>query len=295
MKMTQPTANAISLDNLSAEDKASLIRELEISRQIRTRNTYIPTLPKFSGEENSQDDFKHWNYTLKSLIEEGVYTDETLKIAVRKSLTGEAAKHLRNQGSATVSDIQASLELHYDDVKDDTVTWEDFYNARQRKKENVSSWKIRLEDILNEVMPTTDKANSANREKKLKTQWWTKLHSTTLKASSRHKYDDPKVDLKTLFLYVKALEREQDLDAPRATLHAVSEESCDAAAADKFEEYMKKTDARLDKIMKALVYGAHTRMHNRTQTNERHQMLQLWKERPFITRLSRQRKRYEMF
>ena len=40
-----------------------------------------------------------------------------LKSTIRKSLVGEAARHIRSQGDVTVSEIMATLELHYGEVE----------------------------------------------------------------------------------------------------------------------------------------------------------------------------------
>ena len=79
------------------------------------------------------------------MVEEQGYSEATLKTAIRKSLVGEAAQHLRNHGAADVADITQALELHYGEVMYQTTTWQDFYSVKQRRLESATSWRIRLE------------------------------------------------------------------------------------------------------------------------------------------------------
>ena len=103
-------------------------------------------------------------------------------------MVGEAARHIRSQRDVTVSEIMATLELHYGEVECTSTTWKDVYGAKQKRDENVTSWRIRLEQILSKVM----KSGQHGSEDELKRQWWTELYSKSLKIGSRHKADDPK-------------------------------------------------------------------------------------------------------
>ena len=107
-----------NFDALTPEDKANIKKELETARQLRGRFHTTPTLPKFSGTDvgRGEIDFETWKYMLTSLVEEQGYSEETLKTAIRKSLIGEAAQHLRNSGAADVAGISRTLELHYGEV-----------------------------------------------------------------------------------------------------------------------------------------------------------------------------------
>ena len=248
-----------NFDALTPEDKANIKKELETARQLRGRFHTTPTLPKFSGTDavRGEVDFETWKYMLTSLVEEQGYSEATLKTAIRKSLVGEAAQHLRNHGAADVAGITRALELHYGEVMCETTTWQDFYSAKQRRLESATSWWIRLEEILCRIEGQED----GSRSSKLRTQWWTQLYSKALKTATRHKYDDTDVELDDLFIYVKKIEQEEHKDGRYtvATLYGHGEGTgagagVDAGAVDseKLEDFMKRMDKRMEAMMSAI-------------------------------------------
>ena len=92
--------------------------------------------------------------------------------------------------------------MHYGEVESTSTTWKDLYGAKQNRDENVTSWKIHLEQILSKVM----KSGQHGRKGELKRQGLTEMYSKSLKIGSRHKTDDPKVTFTYLFKYVKKLD-----------------------------------------------------------------------------------------
>ena len=70
--------------------------------------------------------FETWKYVAETYIDDN-YSEVLLKSTIRKSLVGEAARHIRSQGDVTVSEIMATLELHYGEVECTSTTWKDFY------------------------------------------------------------------------------------------------------------------------------------------------------------------------
>ena len=186
---------------LAPEDKAIIKKKLETARQTQRRFQTTPTLPKFSGTDAGREevDFETWKYMLTSLVEEQGYSEAALETAIRKSLIGEAAQHLRNSGAADVANITRILELDYGGVLCEITTWQDFYSAKQRLLESATSWRIRLEEIICRIEGQED----GGRNSKLRTQWWTQLYSKTLKTATRHKYDDVDVELNDLVFLCK--------------------------------------------------------------------------------------------
>ena len=250
-----------NFDALTPEDKANIKKELETARQLRGRFHTTPTLPKFSGTDvgRGEVDFETWKYMLTSLVEEQGYSEATLKTAIRKSLIGEAAQHLRNSGAADVAGITRTLELHYGEVLCETTTWQDFYSAKQRRLESATSWRIRLEEVLGRIEGQED----GSRNSKLRTQWWTQLYSKTLKTATRHKYDDADVGMDDLFVYVKKIEQEEQKDG-RNTMAPLHGEESGRSEDDKFGEYMAKTDKKLEAMMTAIEKLGTTGSHGST-------------------------------
>ena len=172
-------------------------------------------------------------------------------------MIGEAAQHLRNSGAADVAGITRTLELHYGEVLCETTTWQDFYSAKQRRLESPTSWRIRLEEVLGRIEGQED----GSRNSKLRTQWWTQLYSKTLKTATRHKYDDADVELDDLFVYVKKIEQEEHMDGRHTMAPLYGDEDGTSAGAgfgagtaesEKLEDFMKRTDKRIEAMMSAI-------------------------------------------
>ena len=132
-------------------------------------------LPKFSGDggyTKGEVDFETWKYMAETYIDDN-YSEGLLKATIIKYLVAEAARHLRSQRDVTVAEIMANLESHYGEVECTSTTWKEVYGATKKRDENVTSWRIRLEQILSKVM----KSGQHGREDEMKRQWWTELYS----------------------------------------------------------------------------------------------------------------------
>ena len=118
----------IQLENLTTDEKTRLLMEVEIGRQMRARQQVNLVLPKFSGDggyTKGEVDFETWKYMAETYIDDDY--SGLLKSTIRKSLVGEAARHIRSQGDVTVSEIMATLVLHYGEVECTSTTWKDLY------------------------------------------------------------------------------------------------------------------------------------------------------------------------
>lgn len=170
-----------------------------------------PRISTFSGDPTSKNDaqFDLWKYEVECLLKEGVYSEKTVKEAIRKSLRGNAARIVMRKGTdATCEDILLGLETVYGLVETGENLLAEFYATRQSKDEDVASWSCRLEDLLERA---AERGHIAERDKAsmLRTKFWTGLRQN-LKDGSRHKYD---MDLsyEELRVAVRRLEREYDI------------------------------------------------------------------------------------
>ena len=81
------------IENLTTDEKARLLMEIEIGRQMRARQQVNLVLPKFSGDggyTKGEVDFETWKYMAETYIDDN-YSEGLIKSTIRKSLVGEAA------------------------------------------------------------------------------------------------------------------------------------------------------------------------------------------------------------
>ena len=78
--------------------------------------------------------------------------------------------------------------------------------AQQLPTEPVATWGCRIEDLMMKVREKDVLALSVTREM-LKTQFWTGLHNSVIKAATRHKYDS-NIPFEKLLVCVRTVEHE---------------------------------------------------------------------------------------
>ncbi len=124
-------------------------------------------------------------------MQDKVYPTNILLQAVRKSLRGEAGQiSMRLGPKATLRTILDKLEGVYGMVEPGENILSEFYAARQRKDETVSSWGCRLESLLDKAQRQGLVAKK-DLDRMLRNQFWTCLREE-LKMNTRHKYDSIK-------------------------------------------------------------------------------------------------------
>ena len=113
---------------------------------------------------------------------------DSIDYAVRRSLEGEAgrvAMHL--EPKASIPEILYKLDSIYGDVEKKVDLLGDFFNARQREDENVTSWSCRLEDMIGKAV-TRGLIDKEGVNEMLQSVLFRELR-TSLKALSGHKFD----------------------------------------------------------------------------------------------------------
>lgn len=145
----------------------------------------------FSGDETTKGDCKYdlWRYEVESLIKEGTHSEETLRHLIRRSLKGEAAHVLkRMRANPSVAKILEKFDTVYGVVETGEETLSEFYSAKQKDGEDVSTWGCRLEELLDRAKNAGVIHPSHSIDEMLRKRFWAGLQPR-LKEASRHKCD----------------------------------------------------------------------------------------------------------
>ena len=144
----------------------------------------------FSGDEAAKGDCRYdlWKYEVDCLVKEGIHSEETIRHVIRRSLKGEAAHVLKRLGPrATVKQILKKFDGVYGIVEAGEETLAEFYSARQKEDEDVSTWGCRLEELLDRAI-SAGVIGGKDTDEMLCKRFWTGLRPK-LKEASRHKFD----------------------------------------------------------------------------------------------------------
>ena len=192
------------ITQLGAADQARLCAEVQLGRDMRMQSRGKPVLASFNGNEsNNSSTYQLWLHSIKGLMADGGYHESIIREAVRRSLAGQAAQVLINLDyDVCLDDILDALDLVYGDVSDRTATWQEFYNARQGRNEQLVEWFNRLQSILRKASMNETKSK-VEKDEMLKTHLWMYLSDSRLRDASRHIYDDKDIPVNTLFSYLR--------------------------------------------------------------------------------------------
>ena len=170
-----------------------------LERMPATPRYRAPYLPSFSGDSKSGE-YRNWKRAVLSAMDN--FDEYTVIQAIRKSISSQPARIISNLDyDCSVDDIINALNNAYDDIHDDTLSWQVFYNATQNHKEDVIEWHTRLCSLWSNI-PN----NPINKEEKIKIRLWQGLRSDSLREPSRHKYDMDYVTVASLLKYLRQLE-----------------------------------------------------------------------------------------
>lgn len=150
-----------------------------------------PKISCFSGgssKNKNETTYDLWKYEVTSLMNNGTYEQESINYAVRRSLKGEAGRVAMHLGpQASLPEILHKLDSIYGAVESKEELLAEFYRAKQKEEECVTTWSCRLEDIIGKAV---DKGlvHHMERDGMLRSMLWTGLRPT-LKDISGHKFD----------------------------------------------------------------------------------------------------------
>ncbi|XP_021370382.1 uncharacterized protein LOC110461286 [Mizuhopecten yessoensis] len=203
---------------LKSEELRSWIKSKEGAKDVKQEDDATFALPTptitvnqpvrisiFSGEEKDTP-YGLWKYEVESLL---VSKDEDVVArALRRSVKGKAGTVVMHLGpTAPVKKILTKMDSIFGTVEKDEALLARLYSARQQDNEDASSWRCRLEDILNKAVSRREVTYTDTGDM-LRTMFWTGLRRD-LKDITGHKYDAID-DFDDLMIAVRQVE--QDLN-----------------------------------------------------------------------------------
>ena len=116
---------------------------------VYTTSSQPPKLRSFSGGDNKgETPYDIWRYEVRMIQKDLSYSTTQKDLAIRRSLTGSAARMVMYQDHKTIDDLLATLDSVYGNVDNKEQILAEFYSARQKDDEDVTTWSNRLQEIL---------------------------------------------------------------------------------------------------------------------------------------------------
>lgn len=166
-----------------------------------------PRVNNFSGAgHKGETSYDLWRYEVRCLLKDPTYTKVMKDNAIRRSLRGEAGRVAMHLGiDASMEQILDKLDSIFGTVDNTEELMAEFYGARQKEDEDITSWSCRLEDIIGKgIEKGLVKQTEVN--KMLHSMLWTGLRQE-LKDISGYKYETIK-DFDTLRVALRQIEKE---------------------------------------------------------------------------------------
>lgn len=211
-----------------------------------------PRLSIFYGDKSNKGEatYQQWRYEVKCLVNEHRYSDSVILESIRRSLKGEAKDIVMRLGySPSIAQILEKFESVYGSVEVESTILAQFYSARQRDDEDVSSWSLRLEHILSEAVEL-GQVQSSDTNDMLRSTFFMGLRPH-LRDVCGHKYDAIR-EFDKLRVEVRRLEQQQRSSLP--SQNPSKQTHCKSAtdvASDKFakiEGLLSKLQSDVDQL-----------------------------------------------
>lgn len=152
------------------------------------RSSMYPKFTQFSGEDpkpKGEATFEEWKYEVCCALKDEVYKEYTVAQAIRKSLKSQAKRVLLPMGTtATVQEILERLEGVFGNVATGESVLQEFYTAAQKADESVTTWGLRLEEILQKAV-IKGHVKPEDKNDMLRSNFWKHLRSEKLKNATR--------------------------------------------------------------------------------------------------------------
>ncbi len=249
-----------------------------------------PRISIFSGETplpKGEVTFENWKFEVRCLLRDDTYPPTTLIQSIRKSLKGDASRLMFSLGEgATVSDILERFDGPYGTVDKPENLLQRFHQEQQSMNESLSSWGIRLEDLLQQAISRGSNFDGETKDAMLRNKFWTGLRNAHLKDATRHVFYSS-IDFMKLMQTVRIIEQEIASIQPPSTKptriqhhpHAVADSSSSTChELTPLSDVMK----RLDKLELSQTQCAESKTENKilTQILERLTALESQRDHP---------------
>ena len=202
-------------------------KDFELLQQVKKEmKDYNPSL--FSGSNSKNETtYDLWRYEVRSLMSNKLYEPDSIDYAVRRSLKREAGRVVMHLGpTASIPEIPYKLDSIYGDVEKKVDLLGDFFNARQREDENVTSWSCRLEDMIGKAV-TRGLIHKEEVNEMLHSVLF-RGRRTSLKALSGHTFDAIQ-DFNTLRSALWQIEKDHELRQSFSKTHTAKAAVADAS------------------------------------------------------------------
>ena len=213
----------------------------------------IPRISNFWGTTDSKDatSYDLWRYEVECLLNEGRYSREVIAEAIRRSLKGEAAKLAMRMGpKAVIAELLHKLDGRYGVVMTESSLLTHFYTTVQKDSEDVTTWSVRIEDIIQQVQQKGLISRGTMTEM-LRSKLWSGLRDEQLRQATRHKYDTIK-DFDELVIAIRCVESETKgfANDKKKAKAQVLQQNKEGNRDDKTQEMFRSLERRLDSLEK---------------------------------------------
>ena len=166
-----------------------------------------PKINIFSGVGNKgESTYDLWRFDVQCLLKDKTYSTDMVNTAIRRSLRGEAGRVAMRLGTdATIDQVLTKLDSIFGNIANKEELMAEFYGARQKEDEDITSWSCRLEDIIGRAL-AKGLVQQTEVDRMLHNMLWTGLRQQ-LKDISGHKYDTIK-DFDSLRVALRQIEKD---------------------------------------------------------------------------------------
>lgn len=221
-------------------------------------HSQLPKISFFSGareKKGGETTYHLWRFEVQCLRADGSFTKEQVALAVRRSLRGEAGLVAMRLGpDAFIEDVLRKMESVFGDVDENESIMSEFYNARQKEEEDVTTWSCRLEGILDKAVHM-GRISPSQADAMLHDMLWKGLRPNLKDVShyekARHgSFDDLRIAL-------RRIEKEYEFD--KATSKSVRGTAKQAVASQESESEISNVLKQISTRLEKLEVGEHPR------------------------------------
>ena len=211
----QDRARATAALNVKQEDGAASTAGM---RPMHTHSSPQLKISNFSGDSSSKGDvsYDQWKFEIKSLMRDKLYHEGVVLQAIRRSVRGSAAEVLMTLGEDASVDVALTKFDHmFGNVLPAEILLEQFFSARQKDSESVTSYACRLEELLVQVnKKQSDILSKEATQGMLRTKFYSGLR-TELRRQVRYMFDKEGSTYDDLLVLARTTEMEESKESEK--------------------------------------------------------------------------------
>lgn len=213
---------------LSPEDRARATAALDVKQEgeaaatrakpMHTHSSPQLKISNFSGDSSSKGDvsYDQWKFEVKSLMRDKLYHEGVVLQAIRRSVRGSAAEVLMTLGEdVSVDTALTKFDHMFGNVLPAEILLEQFFSARQKDSESVTSYACRLEELLAQVSKKqSDILSKEATQGMLRTKFYSGLR-TELRRQVRYMFDREGSTYDDLLVLARTTEMEESKESEK--------------------------------------------------------------------------------